>query len=79
MRVPSTIQLAREGSPEILASVDFDGSELSMPLSIFFCPPVRREIERHLTARDSHPQWEMARRTVDKSGAPVRVVPVVRG
>ena len=76
--VPSAIKLAREGSPEILAAFDFDGRELQMPLSIFFCVPVRREIERHLEARDSRPQWELARRTVDHAGAPVRVVPVLR-
>ncbi len=72
------LPLPRAWVPQALASLGDGGAELRLPLSVFFCASIRREIERQLEATDLHPQWELARKTVDEGGRSIRLVPVLR-
>ena len=66
-------RFARKG---IMAMVEFDGARLRMPMSIYYCASVRREIERRLASHELCPQWHLARKGVDQAGAPIRHVSV---
>ncbi len=67
-----------EWVPQAIATLERGRDEVRIPLAVFFNPTVRGEIERQLEERDLHPQWDVARRSVDAAGAPVQVVPVIR-
>ena len=63
---------------KVLGAISFDGVRVRMPLAVFHSPSIRREIERQLSVRELRPQWELARKSVDDAGAPIRLVSVVR-
>jgi hypothetical protein len=51
--------------------------QLRIPLSVFYCTPIRHQIERDLLeTRESWPEWSAARSAVDATGAPIRIVPI---
>jgi hypothetical protein len=67
---------ASKPGAQTVAAIEFDGIGLRVPLAVFFCEPVRREIERQLQTRGVHPQWELAQKSVDAAGSPIRLVAV---
>jgi hypothetical protein len=70
---------ARGWAPQILSSLAPGADQLRIPLAVFFCEAVRRELESELESRGHYPQWDAARPALDGAGRLARIVPLVTG
>jgi hypothetical protein len=63
-------------TPRILAGLA-EGSQLRVPLSVFYFTSLRRDLETELAERGQTPMWDEATASFDDAGHPLRVVPLV--
>jgi hypothetical protein len=69
-------EAARSWTPRILAGLA-EGTQLRVPLAVFYYTSLRRDLENELAARGQSPQWEQATQSFDDAGRPLRVVPLI--
>jgi hypothetical protein len=71
--LPADIHFPKKG---VMAGVQCDGARLRIPLGIYYCVSIRRDIEEKLATHQLRPQWHLVSKGVDLAGAPIRYVAV---